>query len=331
MKNKQHTWLAAHLYYAEPWEAFLKEAVQPFAEQILQGQLAEQYFFICYWEKGPHIRLRFLAPTSRLERVIKPKLMDYFSRYFHHRPSFRKEPAWLAELPEEQAWYPNDSIQFIAYEPEINRYGGEQAMTVAEQQFCSSSRTILSAMAESQQWSYERALGAGIQLHLSMLYQLGLSQTEACQFFHQIFTNWLPRAYVQRGEAVTPAMLHQRKEEVVQAFDQSYNRQKEQILPMVRTLWEGLEEQADFGQPWLRQWMDDMQKVAGHIATVQKNGQLGQPTHFVVNPSLPVAPAHQIRWAIYDSYVHMTNNRLGILNRDEGYLGYLLLRVLREI
>lgn len=30
------------------------------------------------------------------------------------------------------------------------------------------------------------------------------------------------------------------------------------------------------------------------------------------------------RWLIYDSYVHMTNNRSGVLNRDEGYLGYLM-------
>ncbi|MGB5931124.1 MAG: lantibiotic dehydratase C-terminal domain-containing protein, partial [Cyclobacteriaceae bacterium] len=34
------------------------------------------------------------------------------------------------------------------------------------------------------------------------------------------------------------------------------------------------------------------------------------------------------RWRIYDSYVHMTNNRLGIQNRDEAYLAYLIKKCL---
>ena len=29
-------------------------------------------------------------------------------------------------------------------------------------------------------------------------------------------------------------------------------------------------------------------------------------------------------WPILESYTHMTNNRLGVLNRDEAFLGYLI-------
>ena len=28
----------------------------------------------------------------------------------------------------------------------------------------------------------------------------------------------------------------------------------------------------------------------------------------------------------YADYLHLTNNRLGVLNRDEGYLAYLMMR-----
>ena len=41
--------------------------------------------------------------------------------------------------------------------------------------------------------------------------------------------------------------------------------------------------------------------------------------------------ANQERWAIYDSYVHMTNNRLGILNRDEAYLAYIMVEMVAEL
>ena len=57
--DAQKQWLAAYLYYSGNWEKFLTNSVKPFVEDILDRKLAEQYFFIRYWERGPHIRLRF--------------------------------------------------------------------------------------------------------------------------------------------------------------------------------------------------------------------------------------------------------------------------------
>jgi hypothetical protein len=51
----------------------------------------------------------------------------------------------------------------------------------------------------------------------------------------------------------------------------------------------------------------------------------GQP---LIVPDQTAGLAKQQLWAIYDSYIHMLNNRLGIMNRDEGYLGFLIKEVL---
>ena len=39
-------WLSAYLYYNEPWETFLVEAVEPYVKTVMQTGIAEQYFFI---------------------------------------------------------------------------------------------------------------------------------------------------------------------------------------------------------------------------------------------------------------------------------------------
>jgi hypothetical protein len=48
------------------------------------------------------------------------------------------------------------------------------------------------------------------------------------------------------------------------------------------------------------------------------------PRWFHYEPTIDISEEQQQLWPIFESYVHMTNNRLGILNRDESYLGYLM-------
>src|SRR5688572_26222679 len=106
------TWLASYLYYNEPWEGFLKNAVSPFVKNVLEEKLAESYFFIRYWERGPHIRLRFYGDPDVLDTIVKPRLKSYFDDYFIKFSSERFEPEMIRQLPEEQQWFSNNSVQF---------------------------------------------------------------------------------------------------------------------------------------------------------------------------------------------------------------------------
>ena len=74
-----------------------------------------------------------------------------------------------------------------------------------------------------------------------------------------------------------------------------------------------------------------MQAINEALRQTQANGQLVLPNWRAGLYSETISPEQQQRWAIYDSYIHMTNNRLGILNRDEGYLGYLIKEGLAEM
>ncbi len=331
MENNKK-WLASYLYYAEPWEKFLVEAVKPFVEQILKQGLAEHYFFIRYWEKGPHIRLRFKGDSNVLEHKVKPLLSKHFKNYFKDYPSTREEPNWPDDIPEDSKWYPNNSVQFMEYEPETERYGGKQGILIAEKQFQASSKAILAITKESlDSWDYSRALGAAIQLHLGFGYALGMELDEVNGLFKRFFDNWLSRAYYFFEKDISKEELAKRKEETLVAFSKNFEEQKESLLPFFETVWQALQKGQEFEQEWLNNWVIDMTEVGKDLKVIQKNKKLTPPTWYMQKTSGDFSLEQQERWAVYDSYIHMVNNRLGIKNRDEAYLGYLIIESVKVL
>lgn len=325
MANNQ-VWLASHLYYAEPWEKFLIQAVKPFSMGMLEKGLAEQFFFIRYWEKGPHIRLRFKGEERILNNEIKPQLKQYFEKYFEDNSSLREDIRWPKDTLEQDKWYPNNTIQFIQYDPEIERYGGDLGLLASEQQFHASSKAVLTIIEESiNVWDYSRALGGAIQLHLGFGYALGMDLDEMTGFFNRFFDNWLSRAYYFFENDIAQEELEKRKEGTLIAFQQNYSNQKDILLPFFETVWQALNDGQKFEQEWMNIWVDDMTKVGIQLRQIQRGRKLTPASWYMRKTIDNFSIDQQERWSIYDSYVHMTNNRLGIKNRDEAYLAYLLI------
>ena len=48
------------------------EAIAPYVKTVLQTRIAQQYFFIRYWDRGPHIRLRFKAEKHVIDQLLQP-------------------------------------------------------------------------------------------------------------------------------------------------------------------------------------------------------------------------------------------------------------------
>lgn len=325
MIDNEKKWLAAHLYYSEPWHELLVNSIKPLTENIISSGQADQFFFLRYWDRGPHIRLRFKGDPEILENKVKPLLIDHFEKYFEKFPSERKDPVHQEAVGESEKWFPNNTIQFIEYEPEAERYGGPVAITVAEEQFEASSKAILSIIKNSvDSWDYDHALGAAIQMHLGFGYGLGMDLRELHAFFSIIFSGWLPRAYHSFESNIDAQELDRRKEETLLAFKENFTAQKDTILPFVQTIWNAMNSGQEFEQEWLNNWIHDMEEVRDQLISIQSEYALVVPKRPNRTPHPDFSMTQQDRWLIYDSYVHMTNNRLGILNRDEGYLGYLI-------
>ncbi len=334
-KKKEYQCLAVYLYYNEPWESFLSEAVLPYIQTTLKTGIANHFFFIRYWDRGPHIRLRFFGVKDLLEDILKPNLREHFQNYFDSKPSLRNDPDYLLEIAEEHRWLPNNTLQFEKYEAELQRYGGKIGLQIAEQQFYASSKVVLDQLAsKGKDWTYEDALGTAIKLHLSFVHSLGMDATEACSFFHFFFHNWLPRSIPHLSGEDLATQAKEAMASNLDAFEEAFKSQKNSLIPFHQQLWEALEEGASFEEESMDQWLLDTRSIKTKLMAAQEKGflekrPLAQRYSFWPE-SIAQSQEQQELWMLYADFMHLTNNRLGVLNKDEGYLSYLILKSLES-
>lgn len=334
-KSQNENWLSAHLFYNEPWETFLREAVTPYIETVLKTGIAQSYFFVRYWEQGPHIRLRFKGDPKALNEVLQPNLIEHFNTYFETNPSIRTDPEYPENFPLKHKWLSNNSIHFKSYFPEFDRYGGSSGMVLAEEQFQLSSATVLDYFSTQQDANaYHEILGAAIRLHLGFVYSIGLSVKEAIAFFEMIFENWLPAAF-EIFETNTPEkIIVEKMKETISLFSKSFEEQKEDLIPFHKNLWEDLKSGEKFDDDVFNNWIKENRRLSLTLSEAAESGKLSPRSDLYVMSeelSRKLSENNQLLWHIFADYVHMTNNRLGISNQDEAYLAYLMMRSLNRI
>lgn len=305
-------WLSAHLYHEGDMRTFLLQAVQPFLKNELDKVGVDSFFFIRYWDKGSHIRLRIPYFDLEKEMEIKPRLIRYFEAYFKANPSERGGDYDIKNYPDWQTWYPNDSILFKEYVPETNRYGGKDAIRIAERQFFYSSRAVLEALPDLT--SYDQLIGTAIQFHISLFHACGLKPADAPLFFGNIYEDWFFSAFKLNDK--TKAMVKERSEAEM-IFKQEFQAQRSVISPFIKAFWELLENPEAIESTWIPSWLKGMKEVAQDLEAAQKNSSW--QTSYTDDKE-----TNQNLWHVLESYVHMTNNRLGILNKDEPFIAYFI-------
>jgi thiopeptide-type bacteriocin biosynthesis protein len=324
------TWLSAHLFCMPPWEPLLVQAVQPFVQELLNKEWITGWFFIRYWEKGPHIRLRLRGQKTIIERDVKPLLEQHFKAWFAANPTQRNDLDASGKLhPFAENWFPNDSVIYIDYEPEIERYGGKEAgIAIAEDHFQSSSTAVTGALAQNPNWTYSRSLGMAIQLHTSFAHCCGFSRTEALALFNRLYEAWLPHAYYH--ETLTDeATITRKREEVLEAFRITFEKHKPQLAAFAATLWQALSDGEEFADEWFNQWLQEVKATDRNFREVRNSGKIVLPAWYGGLQGLDEPTMQQ--FAVYESYFHMTNNRLGLFNRDEAYVAYIICEIMTEL
>ena len=117
-------WLYAKLYTgAAVADQVLCELVRPLTEGLLKSGAIESWFFIRYADPDWHLRLRFQGAPERLLQEALPALQAAA------QPFFADGRLWR--------------LQLDTYEREVERYGGDVGMPLAEQLFYADSETAL--------------------------------------------------------------------------------------------------------------------------------------------------------------------------------------------
>ncbi|MEL7020260.1 MAG: lantibiotic dehydratase C-terminal domain-containing protein [Bacteroidota bacterium] len=314
------TWIAVHLHYSEPWEKFLVEALKPYVTTVTQTGIVEQYNFLRYWDRGPHIRLRFKGSADVLQQLLLPNLEKHFNNYFDSHPSHLVTPNYPSSFPTRLRWLPNNSIQYATYQMPVHRLGGPALAKVAEQQFKASSDIILHLLSKRYpMWDSDEAILAAAKLHLSMFSALNMEKSAIYEFVTQYFQNWLfntPR-FTTRNHRQTQFESGYR-DQLLREFRRDYRKHRFFLRPRIQTFLLALQQRDHelIDEP-LHEWVDFNQAVNCILRTHYEGNFSYQKTPIAFNN-------------LYSTFIHQTNNRLGIHDVNEGYLMYMLMRIIEQ-
>lgn len=319
----QKRWLAFHIFYPSPLEEFITRAIKPIIDEINKKGDSEKFFFVRYWEEGAHLRLRFYGTSYNIEKIIKPFVTRKLEEYMENFPP--AAPHTSIGENKEKRLHPRSLIVLKDYVPEIKRYGGKNCIEIAEEQFWISSRTVLSIITQNSFWEKSKAIGVAIQLHVTFSLAFGMDLNDIIQFYTFVMNGWLP----DTNKAIylnTTGSMDLTTKKLLHYYKESFEKRKDYLVSVFSIIWKDFHNGKSFEQKWMNEWIAGMIKI--RLKLEEKHDLIIPPIRFSKKESID--PKKQILWSILISYVHMTNNRLGILNIDEGYLSYLICQMAIE-
>lgn len=281
MKNE---WFCFYVFLDCVDDIFITSELSPLFQDIEKLIEREpQWFFIRYWEAGPHLRIRVKLLNSETTK-LKAYLEQYLLAHTSGKPIPRVK-----------------SITYKEYHPEINRYGDQTTINWAEKQFVASSKIVVSWLNELRGSGRSPFLFA-IRLHLTMFYAMRLTKEEMVGVSELFCNSWIQRLFNKTDN------VNKQYGIVIDAFEDSFLNYRPILSPMA-AFWNSLEKTI---------YPDELRSF------IETNAAVGLAYR---NSGLHTAEITKV----YASFMHMTHNRLGIKNREEAFIAFLLKKCIYHI
>jgi thiopeptide-type bacteriocin biosynthesis protein len=207
-------WLSLKLYGGPAALEGILLGLSPWLHRTKADGLWRKWFFVRYWDPEPHLRLRFKGDPNRLMTELLPQINEEL------RTAIASQLVW--------------KVQVDTYFPEIERYGGIEGMSLAEDLFWHDSEDILESLLENSDGMprWQHALGAVDCLWKSLHFDLDarLTLSTACrnalrkefQGSADIYA-WIRNQYrterkAIEGAVLTPSPIFMRSQEVIEAI-----------------------------------------------------------------------------------------------------------------
>jgi thiopeptide-type bacteriocin biosynthesis protein len=281
-------WVSVYIFHEIIFEKVIIELIKPIIEDLKNKELISSYFFIRYWDNGPHIRLRLLSKND-VDRDNVISIISFMTDYFFNM--------------ENQKQF--SRIEFPEYIREIDRYGGDENIENVERHFEASSRVIINLIQENySKWEYSLAISYAIQMHIVFAKTIFKNDKNSMiYFFQKIYSNWF---YYSIKLNENEKFLEDEIKKVKLHFENSYLNQKVKIDSLVSVLFYD-----ESSSECMNKWLSECKIFANSFTNKCDNDE---QLYFV-----------------YDSLIHMTNNRLGIHLRDESYIAFVLYKSFVEL
>ncbi|MDL4773940.1 thiopeptide-type bacteriocin biosynthesis protein [Actinomadura xylanilytica] len=151
----ERDWISAHAFHQGDQDRLIVEAVGPLATGLAEDGRISGWFFLRYWDGGPHVRVRLLPARSEDRPLVTEAVERRFEEFFRAHPSTpvmterdyaegaSMLAAWERTEPLFDSLQPNDTLVHVPYRREHGRYGHGAAIEAVERHFAESSRLAL--------------------------------------------------------------------------------------------------------------------------------------------------------------------------------------------
>ncbi|MGP4102645.1 thiopeptide-type bacteriocin biosynthesis protein [Nonomuraea sp. KM90] len=339
-------WQALHIFYSANSQPLLTDCVAPLVHDLRSRGLLEKYFFINYWMEGPHVRLRLKPVTEAATPAVRTAAEVTVQEFLSSRPALyefdqemlkAQENLFIMEYPDEterRRMYPdgripvqdNNTFHYRTYEPEYHRYGGPAGVALAERHFEFSSDLVIKLLQTTNVHIRPVLLGLAAQLMMisvSVFLRDARRMTHFLERYHDYWNSsfgldyWSSSSRIAEASAASYRLCYDTmKDELATRFVDTHS-----------TIQRGeLDRLTGFRSLWARHWETLHEQVLEHGTA----GKLTFLRAFSSKTPKVISDREVLLPHLLASYVHMTNNRLGLTIADEAYLAYILARTLQD-
>lgn len=332
------SWLGMHIFYGANARPMVVDCIRPLVDELTGQGLLDSYFYLNYWQEGPHVRLRLKPRTAADEPAVREAAEAAVQRFLKTRPAlYEMDAGFRGELhdmlfrleypnggPDELlgpdgtvAMQPNNSFRYRPYEPEYGKYGGKQGVALAEWHFRHSSDLVIDTVATMNLHLRPVVLGVASQLMLVMAGTFLPDRRDLIAFFDSYHQFW---HHAFGGAGFVDNI----------DYDGMYLRVAADLDRRFRPILTALDQGEQHRLPvFLRGWAEHAAELRRRVTLLAGSGVLTFAYPEGAEP-VTVTDPQQALIRVLSPYLHMTNNRLYVTLRDEAYLAYLIGRALRE-
>jgi len=319
-------WLVVQLYYANPLDDFLVQAVAPFLHTVVQTGIASQYYYTRHQIGGSNIKLHIKGEQKILETILKPNLIEHFSNYFERYPSERIEPKYAFDSASSYRWQANDSIHFVDYLPDACANTNTEFQCIAERQYQASAKFVLYFLKRAQRGkTYEWLMQKTLKIHLAFAYGLGYDLEGCIQFFTDQYDYLIPHSFPYFDKKINDVIEQNVAAKHLAIYEQAYQQQRDQVIYPLHELWQSMLTDNLEQEPlkeWIAQNKTAKKDLIFAFVKAKQNGKRSKQ---------PKVAKHVNYWTYFQLFFSNTNNRLGIARRDESLIAFFLVRGLEEL
>lgn len=318
-------WVCVHTFLDAAHDEFITDCIGPLALALTEEGHVQRWFFLRYWEGGPHVRLRLL-PHRRADRAaIERRAVETVNAYLAANPvpdlvdrvQFAANAANLAEL-EGRTEYdsyvrPNNHVEVATYAREHADYGRGAAIAVVEKHFHDSSLLALKVLQS----------GAPVPLRANVAFDLMVANFAMCD---DLRDRWSAIAGLS-----TPFGTGEESPDVIV----QYERQKESLRDRLAATWrltDRVERREDVGDGYLAFWLRSQFELRERLGELEDDGTFTTewPESPLARPLDLPSTRHPGTLLVLLRCAHLVVNRMGLSLWEEVQVRYLVGYVLKD-